>query len=68
MAKECPFKRDTTRKDRYGQLVSDDSHQCAITRTTFGVCTETDCMAYNYVTNTCKLLEKGAFLNECSGG
>jgi hypothetical protein len=55
MAKECPFKKNSSRRDSYGYLISSDK-QCAITKTTFGECTETDCMAYNYTTNTCKLL------------
>lgn len=66
MAKECPFKKNTSRKDAYNHLITDD-RKCAITQITFGVCTETGCMAYNHTTNTCKLLEKGILLNECSG-
>ena len=65
MAKECPFKKNTSRKDNYGYLVTGDK-KAAIIHTSFGPCTETECMAYDYITNTCKLLEKGIDINECS--
>ena len=65
MAKECPFKKNTSRKDNYGYLVSGEK-KCAITQTTFGPCTKTECLAYDYTTNTCKLLEKGIDINERS--
>lgn len=67
MAKECPFKKNTSRKDSYGYLISGDK-KAAITHTSFGPCTETECMAYDYVKHTCKLLEKGININECSCG
>jgi hypothetical protein len=66
MAKECPFKKNIKCKDRFGYLV-DNGNVSAIKSITFGTCSETECMAYDCTTNTCKLLEKGIFLNECSG-
>lgn len=64
MNKECPFKKNTSRRNSCGYLVSDD-RQCAMIQITFGVCTGTKCMAYNDIANTCRLLEKGTCLNEC---
>lgn len=63
MAKECPFKKNIKYKDRFGYLV-DKSTAPAIKCITFGDCSETDCMAYNYETNTCKLLEKDILIND----
>lgn len=58
MAKECPFKKNTSHKDSYGYLINDNK-RAAIISVTFGKCTEANCMAYNSIANTCKLLEKG---------
>jgi hypothetical protein len=62
MAKECPFKKNIKYKDRFGYLV-DNGNVSAIKCITFGACSETDCMAYNCETNTCKLLEKDILIN-----
>ena len=61
MNKECPFKKMLSVET----LVVNDN-KCAMTQTTFNICTGTNCMAYNDITNTCKLLEKGIYSNECS--
>lgn len=63
MAKECPFKKNIEHKDRFGYLVNNGDIS-AIKCITFGTCSGTNCMAYNYETNTCKLLEKDILIND----
>ena len=62
MAKECPFKKNIKYKDRFGYLV-DNGNVSAIKSIAFGTCSETNCMAYNDETNTCKLFEKDILIN-----
>lgn len=63
MAKKCPFKKNVEYKDRFGYLINNNDVS-AMKCITFGACLETDCMAYNYETNTCKLLEKDILIND----